>query len=58
MFSNGIKSANQIQVQTEDGVPVVPVAGDDGALKVGLKMLLTVAIEYSKQLTNMKLKGD
>ena len=34
MFSNGIKSANQIQVQTEDGVPVVPVAGDDGALKV------------------------
>ena len=31
---------------------------DDGALKVGLKMLLTVAIEYSKQLTNMKLKGD
>lgn len=34
MFSNGIKSANQIQVQTEDGVPVVPVAGADGAMKV------------------------
>ena len=34
MFSNGIKSANQIQVQTEDGVPIVPVAGVNGAMKV------------------------
>lgn len=34
MFSNGIKSANQIQVQTEDGEPIVPVAGADGAMKV------------------------
>lgn len=34
MFSKGIKSANQIQVQTEDGEPIVPVAGAGGAMKV------------------------
>lgn len=34
MFTNGVKSANQIQVQTEDGEPIVPVAGSDGAMKV------------------------
>lgn len=36
MFTNGVKSANQIQVQTEDGTPIVPVAGSDGALKVNV----------------------
>ena len=34
MFTKGVKSANQIQVQTEDGVPIVPIAGSDGAMKV------------------------
>lgn len=31
---------------------------DEGVLIVGLKMLLTVAIEYNKKITNMKLEGE
>lgn len=34
MISNGVKTANQVQFQDENGNPTVPVVGDKGGLLV------------------------
>lgn len=39
MIQKGIKSANQIQFQDENGVPTVPVVNSQGAMKADLSSL-------------------
>ena len=36
MTSDGVKTANQVQFQKEDGTPTVPVVGDNGGVMVEL----------------------